>query len=932
MEEVLRRCDAALARGTIDEARQWADDALKQLDRDGQRTDGAALLLRLAYCDLAQSQHRRAHAHATRVVQAARTARASALEVEALTLLARLASALGRTVEAVECGLLATRLADRLHPGAGAAGAYASLGLALGRGRAFQDAEAAFDSAERLIETGPAPARLEVAVARAWMQAIRHVDEGRPPVASRMPAGLDALLDLPATTAGTLTPGAGATLRSAGLLVRGLLQLWSGRPEEARRMLAQSTQPDGCSMGWMLAAQSWLAAEIALADDALETAALHAARMAAFAADVEHLPLQCLGHGLAADVYRRQGETALALAERDQQLRCERDMRANDLQGRADVAELRLQARQGDERLQALADQSMRFERWAHEDALTGIANLRRFNQCLAEWSQAAEAAGQPLCVALIDVDNFRDINNGFSYEVGNEALRGIAAEMTAQVRASDLAARWGGDEFAILFRDTDVDTAQQIAQRLQEAVARRDWNAVAEGLRVGISVGVTEARPGDTKASLVARSEDLMYEQKQARKRREAERVVAPLLLATVGQWLREARRVVVLVGQGQGPHGEFASLSLLQSDPQAFRRRWSDWRQQMRGRKPTDAHRAVVALAHELPQVLLVSERVDGLLTMAGAENELALYGNAFRPRCLGCGKLNPSRDVEHCTTCGGPAGEVRPDMVLPGEAVDDALHAAAALAMKRADVILVLDSDGALRPTRSMVDAATARGAKVVVLGADAPGWRTLADVVIPAASELVLEALLQQLRQAPAQPPVGLTEEGFAVFCYLTGHRSDSGGHLLEDALRWKDWELAAHLRTLPWMFPLTTRSAMDPEAPVPTRRDGELLAAQEPVRTALAAALALMLRFYGFEWRDGEVQQAPGWRTGFATWALTPTHHDLLISRMLGALCLMGLRAEARQVLNAFEPAVQHYRGSDAAGPLRHWRQAVAEGR
>ncbi|MBQ1764913.1 MAG: diguanylate cyclase [Aquincola sp.] len=936
MDDLLMQCDAALARGRIDEARLLAEQLLRRLEHEEPTPEAAPALLRLAYCDVAQSRHPQAHARAAQVVRAAGRGGLPALEVEGLSLLTRTASVLGRVVESVESGLLATRLADGIPTGAWTVQAYTALGFALGCARAHDDAQQAFHSAARLAEQQlAAAAQLEVCVARAWVQAMRCFDEGRPAELSQVPSPLDALAAGSLALQDPLTPGAAATLRPSGLLVRGLLQVWSGRVDDARALLAQGSAPAPASLGWIQAAYSWLAAEVALADQSLEVAAMHAARMAALSAEVGYLPLQCMGHELAATIYQRQGNLALAVAERERQLRCERRVRAHNLQGRSEMADLRLQARHGDERIKLLADQSMKFERWAHEDALTGIANLRRFNQCLAEWSQAGEATGSPLCVALIDVDNFRDINNGFSYEVGNQALRGIAEEMSAHVRATDLAARWGGDEFAILFRDTDVETARQIALRLQDAVARHDWEAVAAGLRVGISVGVTEARVGDTKASLVARSEELMFAQKQARKRAEAEKAVAPLVLRTVTDWLRQARRVVLLAGQGSGPHGDFGDLALLQSDPQAFRRQWTDWRQQMRGRKPSAAQLALVELAHALPQAMLVSERVDGLLAMAGAENEVALYGNAFRRRCIGCGKTNPSTDVERCTTCGRAADDVRPDMVLPGEPVAEGLHAAAALAMKRADVILVLDSDGAIRSTRSMVDAATVRGARVVVLGQERHTWGAMADLTIAAQPEVVLAVLLQHLQQPPAAaspsdtPSIGsLSKDGFAVFCFLTGQRSDSTGATLEQALQWKDWELANHLRTVPWMFPLTTPSSLDPAAPVPTRHDGAVLGAQAPVREGLLAALALMLRFYGFEWRDGEVKPSEDWRTGFATWAPTPTHHDLLISRMLGALSLMGLRAEARQVLKAFETAALHYRGPDAHDPLRHWRLAV----
>jgi hypothetical protein len=86
----------------------------------------------------------------------------------------------------------------------------------------------------------------------------------------------------------------------------------------------------------------------------------------------------------------------------------------------------------------------------------------------------------------------------------------------------------------------------------------------------------------------------------------------------------------------------------------------------------------------------------------------------------------------------------------------------------------------------------------------------------------------------------------------------------------------------------------------------------------------------MLRFYGFEWRDGSVKRSEGWRNGFATWVVTPSHHDLFISRVLGSLTLFGLKGEAMALLRAAEIELKEYRGEDACGPLWHWRLAVGQ--
>jgi diguanylate cyclase (GGDEF)-like protein len=120
--------------------------------------------------------------------------------------------------------------------------------------------------------------------------------------------------------------------------------------------------------------------------------------------------------------------------------------------------------------------------------------------------------------VALLDIDRFKSINDDHSHDVGDAVLRVIAGLLVAHVRETDLPARWGGDEFAILFRNTEEATAKEIVRRIQETVQQHDWAALAPRLKVGISCGVVEARPGDSQQTLVKRSDAAMYAQKHAR------------------------------------------------------------------------------------------------------------------------------------------------------------------------------------------------------------------------------------------------------------------------------------------------------------------------------------------------------------------------------------------------------------------------------
>jgi len=121
----------------------------------------------------------------------------------------------------------------------------------------------------------------------------------------------------------------------------------------------------------------------------------------------------------------------------------------------------------------------------------------------------------RPLCVAVLDVDDFKTINDGFSHATGDEVLKVLAATLKAAVRDADLAARLGGDEFVVVFAHTDLALAQQACARLQTALAQATWPAMPGRGAVAISIGVAQAQPGDSPADLLRRADVAMYDAK---------------------------------------------------------------------------------------------------------------------------------------------------------------------------------------------------------------------------------------------------------------------------------------------------------------------------------------------------------------------------------------------------------------------------------
>lgn len=131
-------------------------------------------------------------------------------------------------------------------------------------------------------------------------------------------------------------------------------------------------------------------------------------------------------------------------------------------------------------------------------DALTGLANRRRFDEvCEEEWRRRSRD-GTDIALLLIDVDHFKLVNDRHGHIVGDECLRRVASILKGAIlRSADLAARHGGEEFAVLLPDTGVSGAMAVAERIREAMAQEDWSAIHPGLgRITASFGICSGTP----------------------------------------------------------------------------------------------------------------------------------------------------------------------------------------------------------------------------------------------------------------------------------------------------------------------------------------------------------------------------------------------------------------------------------------------------
>ena len=152
----------------------------------------------------------------------------------------------------------------------------------------------------------------------------------------------------------------------------------------------------------------------------------------------------------------------------------------------------------------------------SQRDALTGAVNRRYMLELLGDELKRHRRAGRPFSVAMLDIDWFKRINDTYGHAVGDKVLQRMAALAQGPLRGTDVVARWGGEEFLLLFPVCDAAEAALMLERLREDVARFEWHAVAPGLSVSFSAGVVAHVSEDTVEQTVDKADAAMYRAKE--------------------------------------------------------------------------------------------------------------------------------------------------------------------------------------------------------------------------------------------------------------------------------------------------------------------------------------------------------------------------------------------------------------------------------
>ena len=177
----------------------------------------------------------------------------------------------------------------------------------------------------------------------------------------------------------------------------------------------------------------------------------------------------------------------------------------------------------------------------AYRDFLTGLYNHRHFQEQLAHEVERAQRYRHHLSVLMLDVDRFKQVNDTYGHLMGDTLLSYVARLITAKVRTSDVAARYGGDEFAVILPETDQEEALAVAEKLRKAVsADRHWQGALLGnLGVSICFGVASfPDDGRTADDLLGCADRRLYDAKRRRPRptRQHKKLLSPVSSLRVG------------------------------------------------------------------------------------------------------------------------------------------------------------------------------------------------------------------------------------------------------------------------------------------------------------------------------------------------------------------------------------------------------------
>ena len=165
-----------------------------------------------------------------------------------------------------------------------------------------------------------------------------------------------------------------------------------------------------------------------------------------------------------------------------------------------------------------LREEVQRLNRDSTTDALTQIPNRRAFDRGMAQMTEEAQRNGQPLCLAIIDIDHFKAFNDTYGHLVGDQVIKYVARELSGCTKGRDLVARYGGEEFAMVLPTTPLDGAYALTDGIRKLIEGQSQVESRFGVDVRgvtVSAGIALYRSGETIDSFISRADQCLYASK---------------------------------------------------------------------------------------------------------------------------------------------------------------------------------------------------------------------------------------------------------------------------------------------------------------------------------------------------------------------------------------------------------------------------------
>ncbi|MES2259164.1 MAG: GGDEF domain-containing protein [Pseudomonadota bacterium] len=205
----------------------------------------------------------------------------------------------------------------------------------------------------------------------------------------------------------------------------------------------------------------------------------------------------------------------------DDVLRETRIVQSEALKARDNMVMARQEVQDAETRIHQLEAKLQHMSELVREDQLTGSLNRRGLDDVFERETARADRRGTPLCIAILDLDDFKRLNDTYGHIAGDSALKHLVKIVKDTIRSMDVIARFGGEEFLILLPETTIEAASQTMTRLQRELTRHFFMHDNEKVLITFSAGVALRRPNEDQTTLVQRADKAMYQAKQTGKNR---------------------------------------------------------------------------------------------------------------------------------------------------------------------------------------------------------------------------------------------------------------------------------------------------------------------------------------------------------------------------------------------------------------------------